>query len=722
MRKFLPAVALSAFVLSGCYERPRVDDSGGEKTKSATPAAKKSPSAPKPVERSSMEGTWVVQMSYAIGPRAPIGWLPLCLLKISRKSGKLVPEVVRPPEHLKGLRVKDYDISENAAHLVLVHQNRLVDMRFNLRKTEALGDMLRAPSELAFATPARLLATTESRLEAFPPAPHEHYEELNRAMDGLMKQQGTEPLEAFIKKYSNNPLTCYAVYRLNPVVAIRSADDPRPDPREIRDYIKHLESLKAVWGGRLVLLAKLDFAQSLLHWSPQGINLIRKDCNLDVASEIVRGSDTPETRKLLNDAQRRRLDSLKQALRQERNIVAILNTKDAKRRFEAMAQIGGELEAASHYHPWALYVLAEGNRQAGRIDKAVELYADLLVMPAAAFDLKTEFEARWQKPPDLRKRLEELWKRKSGGTDGLDGYLSQAYGKRMHDLLPHLVATKPPRYRKRTHLVETFVNCDDPASIGADVATQLIRRTHTPADVVVLHYHLDDPEANPLVCNDSILRAFDCKVARPPMVFVDGKPLTVSVNGRKLVPDMRSTMGGVQQVTLLVRRALHRGSTDESAKYQVRVSASARSGKLAVKAEVDGPMKADPDLRLRIVLAEDRIAYTGKNGIRYHDMVVRSMPGGIDGVPLSGGKTTFAKTIDLADLSTRLRDFLTSLEEKSSGKVKLSVKPVTFKKLHVVAFVQSTKREAGVLQVAQAVVGGLDSGKGPVPKKSAAKP
>jgi hypothetical protein len=722
MRKILPAVVLSAFALSGCWSRPAVDEEPKSKTRSETPVAGKSAAGPKTVQRTSMEGTWVVQMSYELFPQGPFGWIPVCLLNISQQSGKLIPEMTAVVPRLKGLRIKSADIGEQSAHLVLEHQRYRLDVLVTLDKTAALGNVVLVSAEKLLSVPARLLATNEKRLEAFRPAPHEHHIDLKQAMESFMKQQSAEGLDAFIKKYPRSPLACYAVYARNPIVAVHSLSDPRPAAHDIREHVKRVEALEAVWGRRTVVLAKLELAQHLIRWIDPSTHLRRDDTNLEIASELIRDIGSPESETLLNDTQKRRLAGLKESLRHEQNVVAVLDAKDPQQRSEAMARVDRYFEAGPTYLPWALYALAEGNRNAGNVDKSLEQFARLLVMPGATFTLKHELEARWRKTPDLRKRLEELWAKKDRGKAVLDDYLAREYRKLMRDMLPNLVATRPPKYRTRTHLCELFTSCDDPASVGADVATQIVQRTHKSADVVVLRYHLDHPRPNPLVSNDSILRAFDCRIATPPMVLVNGKPLAVYANGQRFIPDLRRTLAGMPLVRDLVRDAVYRDSTGEPPRYQIHVSAAARAGKLRINAEVDGPMKADPDLRLRIVLAEDRIAYQGENGIRYHDMVVRSMPGGIDGVSLSAGKTTFEKTIDLADLSGRLRDFLTSLEEKSTKKLKLSVKPVNFKKLHVVVFVQSVKRRREVLQVAQAVVAGLDSATASVPQKGATKP
>ena len=66
-------------------------------------------------------------------------------------------------------------------------------------------------------------------------------------------------------------------------------------------------------------------------------------------------------------------------------------------------------------------------------------------------------------------------------------------------------------------------------------------------------------------------------------------------------------------------------------------------------------------MMLRFALAEERIRFAGGNGIRYHHMVVRAMPGGIKGFALP--KKTAEQTVTFdpeqvrADLAKYLDDF-----------------------------------------------------------------
>ncbi|HVL15614.1 MAG TPA: hypothetical protein VM529_23790, partial [Gemmata sp.] len=63
--------------------------------------------------------------------------------------------------------------------------------------------------------------------------------------------------------------------------------------------------------------------------------------------------------------------------------------------------------------------------------------------------------------------------------------------------------------------------------------------------------------------------------------------------------------------------------------------AKGEKGGFTAKAAVSELEMPGDKVMLRFALAEERIRYTGGNGIRYHHMVVRSMPGGAKGFALT---------------------------------------------------------------------------------------
>ena len=76
---------------------------------------------------------------------------------------------------------------------------------------------------------------------------------------------------------------------------------------------------------------------------------------------------------------------------------------------------------------------------------------------------------------------------------------------------------------------------------------------------------------------------------------------------------------------------------------EVHITASAR-----VAAEISARR---PQLRLAHFV-EESVEYTGRNGLKFHHNVVRTMPSGVEGVALDGGKIRVEHKIGLAAVRT----------------------------------------------------------------------
>ena len=89
--------------------------------------------------------------------------------------------------------------------------------------------------------------------------------------------------------------------------------------------------------------------------------------------------------------------------------------------------------------------------------------------------------------------------------------------------------------------------------------------------------------------------------------------------------------------------------------------------------------------RLRLALAEDRVSLAAPNGIRVHEMVVRAMPGGSEGIDAKDGRLSVNTTVSIDDIRKKLDEYLKSLEKED---ITFAAKPLELKNLHLVALVQ----------------------------------
>src|SRR3954452_13233453 len=100
-------------------------------------------------------------------------------------------------------------------------------------------------------------------------------------------------------------------------------------------------------------------------------------------------------------------------------------------------------------------------------------------------------------------------------------------------------------------------------------------------------------------------------------------------------------------------------------KLALAVSKGEKGG-FSAKATVSDLENPGEKVMLRFVLAEERVRYTGGNGLRYHHMVVRAMPGGSKGVALTKKTHEQTVTIDPDAVKAALTKYLDDYEKKES--------------------------------------------------------
>jgi hypothetical protein len=120
-----------------------------------------------------------------------------------------------------------------------------------------------------------------------------------------------------------------------------------------------------------------------------------------------------------------------------------------------------------------------------------------------------------------------------------------------------------------------------------------------------------------------------------------------------------------------------------------QVSATARrvGDKIEIEATVKGMPDPGPNQKLRMVLVEESIRYTGSNKLRFHHHVVRAMPGGVEGTVVTKKRLTTKAEVDLAGL----RKDLTAYLDNFAAKVRpfpYAARPLDLHGLHLIAFVQ----------------------------------
>jgi hypothetical protein len=116
--------------------------------------------------------------------------------------------------------------------------------------------------------------------------------------------------------------------------------------------------------------------------------------------------------------------------------------------------------------------------------------------------------------------------------------------------------------------------------------------------------------------------------------------------------------------------------------------AKGEKGGFTAKAAVNDLEMPGEKMSLRFALAEERVRYTGGNGVRYHHMVVRSMPGGAKGFPLTKKAAEQTVTFNLDDVRAEQSKYLDTFGKDVSPFPRPD-RPLALNNLKLIAFVQN---------------------------------
>ena len=250
---------------------------------------------------------------------------------------------------------------------------------------------------------------------------------------------------------------------------------------------------------------------------------------------------------------------------------------------------------------------------------------------------------------------------------------------------------------ERAVLVELFTGVESGESVGVELAFDSLSRTYKPMEVVLLQYHAHIPGPNPLVSKDGSLRMDfynkrdDDKSA--PQMFINGKQ-----DGSGPAPQPRMAKLRYQAYSETINELLEKPAT-----VKLNATVNRKGDELTFRVTVADLEKPGEKVFLRLALAEERVRYQGANGVRYHHAVVRAMPGGPKGFPLTKGTADQTVTLKLDDVrlanDKSLDEFVAVAKRQVPG-FSFSVRPMDLKNLKLVAFVQNDETSE-VLQAVQ---------------------
>jgi len=229
----------------------------------------------------------------------------------------------------------------------------------------------------------------------------------------------------------------------------------------------------------------------------------------------------------------------------------------------------------------------------------------------------------------------------------------------------------------RAVLVEVFTGSECAPCAAVDLAAQGLLRAFQPSDVVVLEYHLPVSGPDPLMSQDGLERFETYGLRAAPSVRVNGKP------GPPVPGPAAEAQEKYKELRKLVEEQLETPAP-------VKLTLTATPGEKGITAKATVNDLATPGERtvLRFVLVEPRVRFAGQSGVRYHANVVRAVPGGVKGFPLTKKSHEQTVTIDKAEVRSKLDKFLDDFV-KTEGEFPKPDRPLALENLKLVALVQN---------------------------------
>jgi hypothetical protein len=247
----------------------------------------------------------------------------------------------------------------------------------------------------------------------------------------------------------------------------------------------------------------------------------------------------------------------------------------------------------------------------------------------------------------------------------------------------------------RAMLVEVFTGAECPPCVAVDLAFDGLAKTYKPSEAIMLQYHLHVPRPDPLTSPDAMKRGEEFYVDQ-----IQGTP-TIFIGG-KLGPRGGGPATAAEDKYSAFRKVIEEGLEKPAGVKLGLTIAKGEKGAFTAKATVSDLESPGEKMMLRFALAEDRVRYAGGNGLRYHHMVVREMPGGIKGFPQTKKSAEQTVSFNPDELRATLNKYL-----DDCGKEGLTFphpeRPLALKDLKLVAFIQNDATKE-ILQAVQADV------------------
>ena len=481
-------------------------------------------------------------------------------------------------------------------------------------------------------------------------------------------------IRAFVQSHSDSPIALIGYLRL-----VNNAARENLSEDQLRNLIAEFESAAGRWGQRRAAKALLDSA----------ISLTQQDYAHALILDLVDQARTQLEQR--TETWEPIFTSLGASARMA---VAIhLARGDDPQQRDAAASELRKMIADEPINPVALLALANYSRRNGNTDEALDLYAQVSVLPGSEQGIAANIETITGGTELPGRSLASLWEDKHGSTDGLEDFLDGVYRR-----ILEADAVEPPTLRdsgNRVACFELFTGSHCLQCVAADLATLRLASVFPRSEVIVLRYHEHQFGPDPLANseNEDRFKYYLYEGASTPSLFLNGR----------ILKGIEGIVVQTGQLTQALREWIQ-PIFEEETPVSLAVAAQRNGNTINIDTTVTGVPADLQTVRLRLALAETEVRYVAHNGIRYHGMVVRTMPGGVDGIEVENGSATFQGVVHIAELKERLNSDLDEVE--LAGQIRFDERPQGLATLELVALVQNDDTREILQAAAVAVQGG----------------
>ncbi|MBL4886301.1 MAG: hypothetical protein JKY95_17445 [Planctomycetaceae bacterium] len=566
------------------------------------------------------------------------------IIEIGESSGKFMFRMIAklPMKEFEKWNLVHAQFTEDSVLLAINTGETYLTFDGTLHGETVLGSLF--ASEQIDPSPARLIKTSRFDLqESDTQQVVEGVKEFENAFNSIDQ---IAALGEFIKTHPNNPLI-FISYK----AMLSQAIDKKMPLEQVQKIVGEVKKSSGRWGHNMAPFTDREIIELTAEKTNYRSLAIE---SFTVLNELI-GEETVEKMRKQMDEYQARLD---------------LTSEDKEEQARGETAVK-ELLKQKPFYLKLILSLAEFYENNNRTDDALKVYSRLAVLPGVSRSMQSMKSSTGEEVNVLEK-TRELWK---GQDADFDHYLDEFYEKEVHFFTEKEKPEVPLREGRRILMVELFTGAVCPPCVAGDLALGGVEKMLPAPNFIAVRYHQHIPGPDPLTVAAGEARFTYYDGTGTPTMAFNGKKVE-NIGGSILQADQY-----YQEIYPHIKNLISQISI-----VKLDLEASVQGDVIQIQAKVENVPKVKNNVKLRLLIVDPKMRYAASNGIRFHEMVARDMPGGPNGVLISDGSADIKIDHSTSKMQTEIMKELKSLE-KNRG-FKFDEMPIELKQIRVIAFVQ----------------------------------